>query len=623
MPNTLRQKTEHLANFADNSVRAISAQSALDLIHTMFPLRSGSTVLVAGVGASLRTICQADVVCDGVADNVEIQSALDARADDDDYGLTSGRTWSETVKLVGAFTLAGPVLIDAYTTVDATEARCVLANATNTDMFRNRHFNGVEGVDAEDPYITWLGGEMDGNKANQTDAAQDPTTGDPICNLLLTRVPYVKVIGLRSHDSEGMGFKLTGRFSGGETTEMHTVMDVMTWNNAKRGISIQNGLRNGIYGPLNSMNDCTDGGASQGAVYIGHSEGLYPSIMVEGSGAHGIFINNVRNVQGNLWQSKGNTRNGLYVLGFVHGAITNANIGRNSVGSTGTYSDVFFSGQDYFPSVGQGYGTSKQFILDGIFGEDISGQASAKAAIEFDDAADNAGTFLTSNESVLIRGIVNMGRRVTTALNGGINASVTTITVTSTTNFSSAGVILIDNERITYTGKTATTFTGCVRGVDATSHLTAATVTEIENYRFILPANTRFGSIVLDVLEQSDVRPAVPEARMTQYGGARRGVLTSEQNNNILKTQQSQVDVDTADTNHTKKLPGFATAGVGYTVTVRKVTGDANTVTVLPQTGERLNGVVDQTRVITVQYGYVYIRCNGVDGWDVISERLT
>ena len=68
-----------------------------------------------------------------------------------------------------------------------------------------------------------------------------------------------------------------------------------------------------------------------------------------------------------------------------------------------------------------------------------------------------------------------------TALNGGENASDTTITVDSTTDFSTAGTIIIGTEQITYTGKTSTTFTGCTRGANSTSaasHSDDATVTQ-------------------------------------------------------------------------------------------------------------------------------------------------
>lgn len=51
-----------------------------------------------------------------------------------------------------------------------------------------------------------------------------------------------------------------------------------------------------------------------------------------------------------------------------------------------------------------------------------------------------------------------------TALNGALSDSATTITVDDTTSFDSSGRIKINDEYITYTGKTGTTFTGCTRG---------------------------------------------------------------------------------------------------------------------------------------------------------------
>jgi len=58
----------------------------------------------------------------------------------------------------------------------------------------------------------------------------------------------------------------------------------------------------------------------------------------------------------------------------------------------------------------------------------------------------------------------------TTKINviGGINNSTATITVQSTTGFPTSGILLIQNELITYSGITSLTFTGCVRGVNGT-----------------------------------------------------------------------------------------------------------------------------------------------------------
>ncbi len=54
-------------------------------------------------------------------------------------------------------------------------------------------------------------------------------------------------------------------------------------------------------------------------------------------------------------------------------------------------------------------------------------------------------------------------------LNGAIDAVVTTITVVSTSDFTASGAIWIDGEYITYSGKTGTDFTGCVRGAEGTT----------------------------------------------------------------------------------------------------------------------------------------------------------
>lgn len=66
-----------------------------------------------------------------------------------------------------------------------------------------------------------------------------------------------------------------------------------------------------------------------------------------------------------------------------------------------------------------------------------------------------------------------------TTLTADISNSVTTIPVVSTTGFSNAGSIFLGAELITYTGITATSFTGCTRGAansPASSHSTGASV---------------------------------------------------------------------------------------------------------------------------------------------------
>lgn len=71
----------------------------------------------------------------------------------------------------------------------------------------------------------------------------------------------------------------------------------------------------------------------------------------------------------------------------------------------------------------------------------------------------------------------------TTTLTSGIDADDTPIAVPDTSAFYSAGLIYINNEQIYYSGKTATSFTGCVRGVGGTTaavHSGGATVYQSE-----------------------------------------------------------------------------------------------------------------------------------------------
>ena len=84
-----------------------------------------------------------------------------------------------------------------------------------------------------------------------------------------------------------------------------------------------------------------------------------------------------------------------------------------------------------------------------------------------------------------------------TLLNGGINDSVTTITVDSTAEFESVGTITIGTENISYTGKTATTFTTCSRGADSTSpdeHLDDAAVTRSTKWYDITRASGAYST---------------------------------------------------------------------------------------------------------------------------------
>jgi hypothetical protein len=99
-----------------------------------------------------------------------------------------------------------------------------------------------------------------------------------------------------------------------------------------------------------------------------------------------------------------------------------------------------------------------------------------------------------------------------TTLSAGINNSVTTIPVVDTTNFISPGAILIGSEVISYTGKTPTSFTGCLRGQygsSAASHVSGVYVGEIQPptgaVALIMTNITSSNGVMLDPADKSKV----------------------------------------------------------------------------------------------------------------------
>jgi hypothetical protein len=130
---------------------------------------------------------------------------------------------------------------------------------------------------------------------------------------------------------------------------------------------------------------------------------------------------------------------------------------RESTSSTWTYSD-----------------NSSLVLLDYLrnsrYGKGLQTSAFETNYDSFKTSADLADTAVTPYTAA------------TTTLNGTINSSVTSITLTSASAFPTSGTIQIDIEKITYTGKSTNTLTGCTRGAlstTATSHTTGATITEI------------------------------------------------------------------------------------------------------------------------------------------------
>ncbi len=73
-----------------------------------------------------------------------------------------------------------------------------------------------------------------------------------------------------------------------------------------------------------------------------------------------------------------------------------------------------------------------------------------------------------------------------TTLNGAITSTATTITVATTAALTASGSVLIDSEIISYTGKTAITLTGCTRGASSSTAASHSDATGVIQYSTVV-----------------------------------------------------------------------------------------------------------------------------------------
>ena len=124
-----------------------------------------------------------------------------------------------------------------------------------------------------------------------------------------------------------------------------------------------------------------------------------------------------------------------------------------------------------------------------------------------------SGSYYDVTPIITTNTLVNKCSTAFSTLNGGITATATTLTLTSTASFpSTGGIIRIDSEDISYTGVSGATLTGLIRGVNSTTaaiHNTAAnvggytvTITDVSYNPFAgdfltITGGTSFGGITL------------------------------------------------------------------------------------------------------------------------------
>ena len=150
-----------------------------------------------------------------------------------------------------------------------------------------------------------------------------------------------------------------------------------------------------------------------------------------------------------------------------------------------------------------------------------------------------------------------------------LDASETEIDLVSGTNFKTAGIIKIDSEIITYTGKNSNQLTGCTRGTNSTAaatHANGAVVTQI----LINPIATTSGSKVITI---TDVAHGASTGDWVAISGATAtgGIPANEINDyygyqiTVLTTDTYTITVSTEATS-TVSAGGGTSAAIAYLI---------------------------------------------------------
>jgi hypothetical protein len=162
----------------------------------------------------------------------------------------------------------------------------------------------------------------------------------------------------------------------------------------------------------------------------------------------------------------------------------------------------------------------------------------------------------------------------TTLTNAIPNSSSTaTIVVASTANFASAGTILIESELISYTGKTATTFTGITRsqyGSSGSSHAAGVYVTEAQGVpsattALAIPYDTTDtnNQVALDPADNTKIVFAVAGYYNVQFSVQLLNA-TSSIDNTVFWFRKNTVDIP--QTGGVVSVPSKHSGGIGASI---------------------------------------------------------
>jgi hypothetical protein len=214
--------------------KVTTAESDIDTLQSdVSTLQASVTVIGATVdelddsrplGAFVGTEANAQYVCDGTSDEIQINEAL--------LSLTAGRTWQEKVVLKGNFVIDDSIEIPSYTILEI-QGKIKAADSCSILATRGLVQNlGREMGTNNATRITILGGELDGNKDNNTGGDQEGIS-------ILNTTDFL-IDGVYIHDCDECGTVTYGRTDKTFTETPITLYEGASWGRVQNCTYVDN-----------------------------------------------------------------------------------------------------------------------------------------------------------------------------------------------------------------------------------------------------------------------------------------------------------------------------------------------------------------------------------------------
>jgi hypothetical protein len=217
-------------------------------------------------------------------------------------------------------------------------------------------------------------------------------------------------------------------------------------------------------GSIDIADDTTIVRGASGGVLVGATAAGIAPLTIKGAAGQTADLTQWQDSTGAI-KSRFSSNGNLY---FENGSTTMIHLLRPTGGADNT--------------IGLGASNQMQYNAAGGAAHEFIGGMGTLFAIAGNGAISGYGA--SSQEMFNIYGAIRGGMAppTMTTLSVALDTVMTTLTVVSTTAYPNVGTVLIDNEWIAYNGKTATTFTNCLRAQFGTTAATHAIGASCLNY---------------------------------------------------------------------------------------------------------------------------------------------